>query len=346
MIFLNKAKNYIANGALDFWQRGSTFTAIATSTYFADRFLYQKSGAVVHTITRDTDVPTLTQSKFTFPYSAVLTTTTLMTAGSTDYCAISQRIEGQVFSPLAGRSLTVTFWVKSSITGVYAVAFRNGSLNRSYVSTYTVNAANTWEKKSITLSHNITGTWTYTTATGLEVLFPLCSGSSLQAPSLNNWYDGNFISHSTCVNAVSTIGQVFKITGIQLEEGTEASNFERMGYIISNELSICQRYYEKSYQIDTAPATNTNNGKVIAHVGDSTFLPGFRFSQAKRTLPTITIYSGTGILGSVTRFVGGANIAVATLTTDLSETCVGYLSGTVLVNGATYTYHYTADAEL
>lgn len=241
----NKSKNYIINGAMDYWQRNTTFTSVVTNTYVADRFVYDKVGTMVHTITRDTDVPTLAQAGFVFPYSMRLNLTTPDTSiAATDDCRITQKIEGQVFAPLAAKTTTLSFWVKATLAGTYPVSFRNSANDRSYVTTFVINTSNTWERKTITLTQDQSGTWLYDTGIGLRISISLAGGTSVQAPALNTWLSGNFTSHSSCVNGVNTGATDFKITGIQLEEGQSASNFERAGGNALNELSLCQRYFQ------------------------------------------------------------------------------------------------------
>lgn len=311
MILLNKAKNYIANGAMDFWQRNTTFTAIASGAYFADRFQYNKTGTMVHTLTRDTDVPTVTQSGFVFPYSALLTLTTaqaVLAAG--DFCNFRQKIEGQFFAPLSGRSIVISFWVKSSITGTFPVAFDNNS-NRCYVSTYTINAINTWEKKSISLTHDNSGTWVYNNGIGLGVTFGLAFGTTYNITTLNTWTTGLFYSHSSCTNGVTTNGTTFRVTGIQLEEGTEASNFERMGGFLDSELQLCQRYYE------------VMGARYAGGAGaNTTGLVNFPFKVNKRTLPTVAVVAATGTVTTDSNFIDstGLNFQTGTLNSGSSIT--------------------------
>lgn len=257
-IFLNKAKNYIINGALDHWQRGTSFAAIATGAYSADRFFYSKNGTMVHTVTKDTDVPTIDEAGAIVPASYRLNLTTAQTTiAAGNLLTVSQRIEGQVFMALAGKTMTLSFWVKATTPGVYPVAFRNGAFNRSLVKTYTINVANKWEKKSLTLTHDTSGTWDYTTGTGLEVDFTLACGSTFQTGITDVWQDGNYLGTPGSINGVNTGATDFRIALIQLEEGASVSGFQRFAYNPLMELGVCFRYYEQCTVATSGTAAST-----------------------------------------------------------------------------------------
>lgn len=335
------------NGALDYWQRGVSFPSILSNRYFADRFIYLKSGSMAHTISRDTDVPTFTDAGFIFPYSILAT----VTAGSaslaaSDFCGIEQRIEGAIASRLYGRDINVSFWVKSSVTGTNSISIRNNDNSRSYVTTYTINAANTWEKKTIKLSMDLVGLWLYDTGAGIKLFFNLGSGSTYQAPS-TGWGFGNYLATSSCINAVASAGITFRITGIQLEEGSEPSTFDRYAGNIVDELTTCQRYYEKTYDIDTTPGTATYIGRKVLGVNDSLQLPSIDFKVAKRAVPTIVFYaSNTATAGTIRRYSGSGNISVTQSYAETNRFSTGFPITTGLVSNATYDFHYTVEAEL
>lgn len=289
-ILLNKSKNYVINGALDFWQRGTSFASIANGAYFADRFQYTKNATAVHTITQDTtDIPTLAESGFTFPSSARIQLITPQATFTTNqFVNIDHKIEGQIFTPLLNKPITISFWVKASLVGVYPYSLRNGALDRSYVTTFTVNAANTWEKKIITIQHDNTGVWNTSNGIGAYSTINLASGPTLQAPSLNVWLAGGFVSHSSCVNGAQSGATNFRIAGVQLEEGTTASNFERAGGNTLNEMTLCQRYYE----------VNLDSFRVwVASAGD---IRTIFYKATKRTTPNITYSTvGGGVVGTI-----------------------------------------------
>lgn len=345
-MFLNKGKNYIINGAFDYWQRGISFAAAATNIYSADRFKYTKIGTMVHTISKETViVPTFAESGIinAVAYRIQLTTAQASIAAG-DVCNIRHHIEGSLFAPLAGKKFTLSFWALANATGQYSVTFRNSSLTRSYIVPYTINQASTWEKKTITVQHDTSGTWDYANATGLEVGFTVASGTTFHAPTANQWVDGNYIASSGQINGVAAGASNFRIAGIMLEEGETASNFERAGGNTMNELSLCQRYYEKSYDLAVTPTTITPSSFAGSYGTGGALEVHFEFKMVKRVIPSTLIYSPvTGAVGNA-RNESGAN--------DKTVGAIPYTSGCRVQEGAAGTasgrcsWHWTADAEL
>lgn len=233
-------RNYIINGNFDFWQRGTIFTSAANGAYTTDRFVYSKSGTGVHTIDISTDTPSSE-----IRYSLRLLTTTADTSlAASDLYFLSYRMEGNDLQSIAGKTITLSFYVKAPKAGVYCVAFRNGSVDRSFIKEYTVNTANTWERKSVSLTHDTTGTWNYNTGIGLIVSWTLAAGSNAQNTT-DTWHSGNFVSTVNQVNAVDTVNGEFRISQIQITEGSEDLPFRRAGRTIGEELQLCQRYYQR-----------------------------------------------------------------------------------------------------
>ena len=348
MALLNRSKNFIINGAMDFWQRGTSFAAIANATYSADRFQYVKTGTMVHTVSRDTDVPTTTQASAIFPYSYRANLTTPQTSiGTGDFCAIAQKIEGNNISLVYGRTVTLSFWVKATTTGTYAVSFRNSDFSRSMVRTYTISTTNTWEKKTMTLTLDTSGTWLSDTGVGLYVSFVLAAGTTLQTSTLNTWLSGNFLSTSTAVNGVNTGATDLRITGIQLEESSEASNFERAGRTILDELTLCQRYYEKTYNINTVPGTvDTAGSNVFYEIngGVNSILRSVFFRTPKRTTPSLRAYSP--VTGAVDQVRSNDSAADRPATYTYQGEFGAAVSFSPSVTSRVTHFHWTADAEL
>jgi hypothetical protein len=156
-----------------------------------------------------------------------------------------QFIEGFNFADLgwgaAGAApITISFLVRSSVTGTFPVAVLNGGYNRSYVATYAVNAANTWEQKTVTIPGDTTGTWPTDNTAALNLTFGLGVGSTRTTSSANTWQGSEFVSVTGCTNLMATAGATFQVTGVQLEAGSVATPFERRDY--GRELMMCQRY--------------------------------------------------------------------------------------------------------
>lgn len=213
--------------------RGTSFPA-ATS-YTLDRWAVGQAGGGVVAASQQADGPNTALG--TSLRWEVTTADAALAAG--DYALISQKIEGYNVAGLIGRPFTISFWARSSKTGTHCVAFRNSGLDRSYVAEYTITAANTWEFKTITVANGLitAGTWNWTTGTGLEVDFCLATGTTFQtAPGA--WQVGSYIGTANQVNCLDTVGNIFAVTGVQLEPGAIATPFEwRM-----DEDRLCKRY--------------------------------------------------------------------------------------------------------
>lgn len=238
-------KNRIINGAMVIDQRNAGASVAVTNgtiVYGADRFLvYEDTSASSCTVQQVTDAPT------GFNNSLKFTVGTGSSATASQLAVLESRVEGYNFADLgfgtaSAKTFTLSFWVKSTATGTYCAAFRNASDNRSYVATYTVNAANTWEQKTITVAGDTTGTWGTTNGIGISVRFDMGSGSTYQTSTLNSWQAGLFFSNSSQANIIGTNSASLQITGVQLEVGTTATNFDYRPY--TTELQLCQRYFQ------------------------------------------------------------------------------------------------------
>jgi hypothetical protein len=241
-------RNRIINGDMRIDQRnnGSSVTVSNTASggYAVDRFrtnVATGTGAVgVITAQRVTTAPA------GFNNSLQCTVTTADTSvGSLEENFIIQFIEGFNFADLqfgtAGAlPITLSFWVRSSLTGSFGFSLKNANVTRTYPTSYTISSANTWEFKTITIPGDTTGTWDATNGKGAECHWSLGAGSSYKTTG-NAWAAGNFDSATGTVNWISTSGATFNLTGVQLEVGSTATPFERRHY--GQELALCQRYY-------------------------------------------------------------------------------------------------------
>jgi len=234
-------RNRIINGDMRIDQRNAGASVSANAAYGVDRWLMNFAGGGVYSAQRSTTTPA------GFSNSTILTVTTADSSiASTDYYRFRQAIEGFNISDLgwgtaSAQPVTISFWVRSSVTGTYCVGLQNSSVNRSYGAEYTISAANTWEYKTITVAGDTTGTWSTDNGTGVTVYFDLGSGSSFNQ-AVNTWAGTNTWKTSAQTNWISTSGATFYITGVQLEAGSVATPFEHRQY--GQELALCQRYFQ------------------------------------------------------------------------------------------------------
>jgi hypothetical protein len=279
------------------WQRGVSFTGLGNA-YTADRWQWVPAGAAVVDITKSTDAPTVTQAGMFSQHCLDLAVTTADNSiAATDLYFLTQKLEGLNasflgFGQASARRLTISFWVKSSKTGIYHVALRNGAGNRSYVAAYTVNAADNWEFKSFSIPGDTSGTWLYTNGVGINLAWTLACGPNFQGAA-DTWNASNVLGTSNQANALDTIGNHFKLALVQVEEGIGASSFEALPQDIV--LDRCQRYYRKSFALATTPAQNVGStvgaGFAMSHVASASFGTRINFDSRMRTTPTITTYN-------------------------------------------------------
>lgn len=234
-------RNRIINGAMMIDQRnaGASVTQTTAVLYPVDRFAINGSVTSKFTAQRSTTAPA------GFSNSLLFTSSAATTPGSTDYYLFRQAIEGFntadfAFGSASAQSITLSFWVRSSLTGTFGGNLFNGSANRVYVFSYTISAANTWEYKTITIAGDTTGTWATDNTVGLYVDWSLGAGSSLLGTA-GSWGASVLRGPTGQTNFVATSGATFYITGVQLERGSAASPFEQRLY--GTELALCQRYF-------------------------------------------------------------------------------------------------------
>ena len=235
-------KNRIINGAMMIDQRNAGASVTTADAFTLDRWHILNSSAGTVSTQRVASAPS------GFRYSTKLTVGTAdASVAAGDSVVFFQPIEGYNIADLgfgtaSPSAVTVSFWVNSSLTGTYTGSIVSISGGRSYPYTYTVNAANTWEQKTVTFTADSSGTWDYTNDVGLYLEFSLMCGSSVQGTA-NTWQAGNFRGTSSQVNWMATSGATFYITGVQLEKGSTATSFDYRPY--GTELALCQRYFAR-----------------------------------------------------------------------------------------------------
>jgi hypothetical protein len=186
------------------------------------------------------------------------------------------------------QTVTLSFWVRSSLTGTFGGSLQNSAFDRSYPFSYTISAANTWEQKSVTIPGDTSGTWLKTNGVGIRLGFSLGAGSTLSGTA-GAWAGSNFVSATGATSVVGTNGATFYITGVQLEAGSVASPFERVDY--GRQLIQCQRYYETSFN-GIAPGAAGSIDQYNAYSHSSTTLLIITYKVNKRTSPSsVTVWN-------------------------------------------------------
>lgn len=238
-------RNRIINGDMRIDQRNAgANVAIAnnTPTYTADRWLVYSNNDGACSMQRVSEAPAgFTNSlKFT-------TTTADASLSATQRATLQHRIEGFNASDLgwgtaSAQPVTISFWVRSSLTGSFGGAVQNESVNRAYPFAYTISAANTWEQKTVTITGETTGTWSSDNTSWGRIVFGLGVGSTYSGTA-GAWVAGDLNSTTSAVSVIGTLNATWQITGVQLEAGSVATPFERRSY--GQELALCQRYFCK-----------------------------------------------------------------------------------------------------
>ena len=342
-------KNRIINGAMVIDQRNAgasvTITNTSASTYLLDRWKADVSQASKMSVQQSSTAPT------GFTNSLAVTSLSAYTVGASEVFAITQIVEGFNTSDFAwgtasAATVTLSFWVRSSLTGTFGIVLENSANNRSYPATYTISAANTWEQKTVTIAGETSGTWVTNSGKGVQVKFGLGVGSTLSGTA-GAWASADYWGTTGATSVVGTNGATFYITGVQLEKGSTATSFDYRPY--GTELQLCQRYFETSYPQGTAVGTSlsdTLSVKSVVVVSDSkSWSGGVGFQVKKRTTPTMAFYNRLGTSGQWYFGVAGVSEAsFAVITNGVSEFEFAVYASTT---GQNLCYgHFTASAEL
>lgn len=274
-------KNLIINGAMQIAQRGTSASTLSGSnTFRADRFFgFSNVGTTTYEVASDAPTGFVNSVKYTQTSGGTVT--------SSSYLALVHRLEGHTTRQLDwgstdAKTITLSFWIKSSVTGSFSLSCLNGGTTHSYLASYTVNTANTWEKKTITIDGPTVGTWATDNTNSLQFFFNLGYGSTYTSSTANTWQASAYYGLSTDTNTfASTTNATWQITGVQLELGESATEFEHRPYGI--ELGLCERYYQlwSSGWAGVSGGANYNQSCYSA------------FRQTMRATPTMTRLSGT-----------------------------------------------------
>jgi hypothetical protein len=286
-------KNRLINGSMVIDQRnaGASVTQTTSSLYVTDRFSIRGSVTSKFTGQQSTTAPT------GFKNSLLCTSSSAYSVGSAEAFFAGQIIEGFNIADLGwgtanASTVTLSFWVRSSLTGTFGGSLCNYAGDRSYPFTYTISAANTWEQKSITVAGDTTGTWPTDNGGGIGLNIGLGAGATLSGTA-GAWAAALYRSATGATSVVGTNGATFYITGVQFEKGSTATSFDYRPY--GTELALCQRYFE----------TFSLGGDFYSITG------GFctwrwSYKTSKRASPTLTSsYANNNTTGAFVDLIGG-----------------------------------------
>jgi hypothetical protein len=279
-------KNRLINGAMVIDQRNAGASGTANG-YTVDRMQFNSSLTTKGTWQQNAGSVT---PPIGFTNYLGFTSNSAYTVPAGELFSFQQRIEGYNVADLGfgtanAKTITLSFWVRSSLTGTFGGSLRNGAADRSYPFTYTISAANTWEYETITIAGDTAGTWLTTNGIGLTVIFGLGVGSTFSGTA-GSWQAGNLISATGATSVVGTNGATWYVTGVQLEVGSTATSFDYRPY--GTELALCQRYYFK-----VLPAAGSIPMAVTTNSTTTSSRAFFVLPVTMRVAPTALEQTGT-----------------------------------------------------
>jgi hypothetical protein len=337
--------NRIINGAMVIDQRNAGASvnspSSATTVYTVDRWEVRGDTDGIFSIQQNSSAPD------GFVNSLKITVTTIDSSlGAAQLYNLNQKIEGTNvfdlgFGTANAKTVTLSFWVRSSVTGTFGGALRNSGSTRSYPFTYTISVADTWEQKTVTIAGDTSGTWLTTTGIGISLVFSFGAGAD-RSGTAGAWVTANNASVTGATNLMATLNATWYITGVQLEKGSTATSFDYRPY--GTELQLAQRYYEEqSYQGGNMMLTINQAYSTTATFGS------FFYKVKKRIAPTISA-SGTTIAAvNATASTVGGTIGFAEISEDGTRVNMTGASGLVAGNASAVYFSYAKikmDAEL
>jgi hypothetical protein len=302
---------------------GASVTA-TTSIFGVDRALFQSSIASKFSIQQNAGAVTPPVGFTNYQGVTSLAATAL---GASDYYMMRQVIEGYNIADLGwgtanAKTVTLSFWVRSSLTGTFGGAFQNSAQDRSYPYTYTISVANTWEYKTVTVAGDTSGTWLSDNGVGIRLGFSLGTGSTLSGTA-GAWSGSSFFSATGATSVVGTNGATFYITGVQLEVGSTATSFDYLPY--GTELALCQRYFQKigasSDTVSISFGTASSTTLVQSYIS---------YVQEMRTAPTFSTTGTFALRGGSVNNTGISSISstsAGTCSASVNITSSGLTSG-------------------
>ena len=355
-------RNLIINGDMSIAQRGTSESGITSGGYYTlDRFNFNMVTMGTWTMSQDSDVPTGQG----FAKSLKIDCTTADASPSAgDRLRIMHAIEGQnlqylKYATANAESLTLSFWVKSNKTGTYIASFYNDNAVRVIAKSYTINSANTWEKKTITYAGDTVGSIGNTNTNILQLQMWFGAGSNFTSGTLATSWEAETAANLAVgqVNLADSTSNYINITGVQLEAGTTASDFEFLPVDVN--LGRCLRYFEKLYSLTTAPADGATNYTFGGAGGEASWTcletnnigSGTKFKVEKRTTPTVTLFRGTATAtAGLPAYYNDSNAWAVVTSPTVTVNSVGFFirSAVTSTKGRSYLFEggWTASAEL
>ena len=339
-------KNIIINGSMDIAQRGTSVAGVGNA-YVLDRWNILPGTLGTWTNSQSTDVPT--GQGFATSLKMDCTTADASPSAS-EFLMVRQKFEGQNLQYIKkgtanAESTTLSFWVKSNKTGIYICELIDSdNSNRTINKSYTINSANTWEKKTITFPGDTTGTLDNDNAVSLSLQFWLGAGSDYTSGTLQTDWGSQTPANRAVgqVNLADSTSNEWYVTGVQLEAGSVASDFEFLPVDVN--LQRCQRYFEKSSNMNSALIV-TSEGIVGVRDGTASTINRYynvQYSVEKRATPTVTTYDLLGATGDCRR---DSTNGIPTSTFSTGATCFNMTyTGGVSHYGIYFGWY--ADAEL
>jgi hypothetical protein len=338
-------RNRVINGDMRVAQRGTASITLSGVGYPVDRFYVNKSSGwtgLVATTQQSSNAPA------GFSNSLITTVVTGNSSASGYSYYITHPIEGTniadcAYGTASARTMTLSFWVKSSLAGTYSISLAKASINRSFVAEYTISLVNTWEKKVITVPGDTSGTWTTDSGLGLALIFPLRI-PDYTTSTLGSWQASQAMmsTASNALNFSGTSGRTFQVTGVQLELGSVATPFELLQY--EKQLELCQRYFARLSSL---------SGSVVGfgagcYPSDTSAFVYIKYPQAMRSTPTLSV-SSVGTFDTLARvttwstmyYGNNSMMATGTRTSVASSTGRG-----CVMTGSTASAYIDLNAEL
>jgi hypothetical protein len=339
-------KNRIINGACVIDQRnaGASVTQNTSTTYTVDRWAIY--GTVTSKFTAQQNAGSVTPPTGFTNYLGC-TSSSAYSVTSSDIFELYQPIEGFNIADLGwgtanAKTVTLSFWVRSSLTGTFGGSLTNSGASRTYPFSYTISAANTWEQKTITIAGDTSGTWLTTNGVGIQAIFSLGMGSTYSGTA-GSWSGSLYLAPTGATSVVGTNGATFYITGVQLEVGSTATSFDYRPY--GTELQLCQRYY---YQVTAGSDSFTQFGvgRAFSGTAGNGIVP---FAVPMRAKPTFAFLGVVGNYDFSPTAINGGSVPASNTHMTVGMDFSSISSGSIFVlgqNSSSTPSGFTFSAEL